>query len=113
MKTLKNIWDYIKQKFFIKDYKSSYNAISEANYLEQKLYKPKYTKLKQFVVSLTIYLLFLSLAFNIMTIRENVELKEHLAYVTDALIQLNEEQAEIQSQRDTPQKSNVKKSPKI
>ncbi len=103
----------LKERIFGKiDYKASYNAISEASYLEstinQQCHRPKYTKLKKFFTSLVIYLLFMSLALNIMIIRENAELKEHIAYIADALIQLNEEQAQIESQRQDKPKQKHK-----
>lgn len=81
-------------KYFAKkDYREVYKPISEASYLEKQtqIKKPKYTKLKQTVISLTIYSLMLSLAYNILLIRECAELKENIELILEEAKRLNDE----------------------
>lgn len=92
---MKAVWHKVLVFFGFKiNYKDSYNAITEANYLQsqvmQSCYKPKYRRLKNFVVSLTIYLLFISLAYNIMLVRELANTREHLSFILGKLQKINE-----------------------
>lgn len=91
---------WIKSLFGKKDYREIYKPISEASYLESRCEykKPKYAKLKKFFVSIIIYTFMLSLAYNILLIREVAELKENLEFVLDEAQRLNNEnQAMIDS----------------
>lgn len=91
---------WFKSRFGKKDYREIYKPISEASYLNQKCEykKPKYSKLKQLVISLIIYAFMMSLAYNILLIRECAELKENLELVLSEAKRLNEEnQAMIDS----------------
>lgn len=99
---IKRFWQCIKTKIFGRiDYKDSYNAISEAKYLETQInhtcYKPKYRKLKNFIVSLTIYLLFMSMAYNILLIRELDNTREHLLSILNELHEINADEKILQS----------------
>lgn len=66
-------------------YEYSTNALSEAKYANKFCRKPKYSKLRTFVTSLTIYLLSMSIAFNIFLIRENQHLKETIERLEDSI----------------------------
>lgn len=91
---------WFKSRFGKKDYREIYKPISEASYLNQKCEykKPKYSKLKQLIISLIIYAFMMSLAYNILLIRECAELKENLEFVLSEAQRLNEEnQAMIDS----------------
>ena len=96
---IKRFWQRIKTKIFGRiDYKDSYNAISEAKYLETQInYKPKYRKLKNFIVSLTIYLLFMSMAYNILLIRELDNTREYLLSILNELHEINADERILQS----------------
>lgn len=97
---IKRFWQWLKTKIFGRiDYKNSYNAISEAKYLETQIncYKPKYRKLKNFIVSLTIYLLSMSMAYNILLIRELDNTKEHLLSILNELHEINADEKILQS----------------
>lgn len=99
---------WFKSRFGKKDYREIYKPISEASYLNQKCEykKPKYSKLKQLVISLIIYTFMMSLAYNILLIRECAELKENLVFVLEEAQRLNNEN---QQMIDTLAKSQVKK----
>lgn len=77
------------------DYRSAYNAISEANYLDQQVeknqFKPKYTKIKNFIVSFNLYLLIMSLGYNILLLRELDETREYLDTILEELQSSNEQ----------------------
>ena len=99
---IKRFWQWLKTKIFGRiDYKDSYNAISEAKYLETQInhtcYKPKYSKLKNFIVNLTIYLLFMSMAYNILLIRELDNTREHLLSILNELYEINADERILQS----------------
>lgn len=98
---------WFKSRFGKKDYREIYKPISEASYLNQKCEykKPKYSKLKQLVVSLIIYTFMMSLAYNILLIRECAELKENLEFVLEEAQRLNDEN---QQMIDTLAKPQVK-----
>lgn len=99
---------WFKSRFGKKDYREIYKPISEASYLNQKCEykKPKYSKLKQLVISLIIYTFMMSLAYNILLIRECAELKENLEFVLEEAQRLNNEN---QQMIDTLAKPQVKK----
>lgn len=99
---------WFKSRFGKKDYREIYKPISEASYLNQKCEykKPKYSKLKQLVISLIIYAFMMSLAYNILLIRECAELKENLEFVLEEAQRLNNEN---QQMIDTLAKPQVKK----
>lgn len=81
-------------KYFAKtDYREVYKPISEASYLEKQtqIKKPKYAKFKRVVISLIIYCFMLSLAYNILLIRECVELKENIEFILEEVKRLNDE----------------------
>ena len=92
---IKRFWQWLKTKIFGRiEYKDS-NAISEAKYLEIQInhtcYKPKYSKLKNFIVSFTIYLLFMSMAYNILLIRELNNTREYLLSILNELYEIADE----------------------
>ena len=98
---------WIKSLFVKKDYREVYKPISEASYLESRCEykKPKHTKLKKFFVSIIIYTFMLSLAYNILLIREVAELKENLDFILEQAKKLNDEN---QQMIDTLAKPQVK-----
>lgn len=102
---------WFKSRFSKKDYREIYKPISEASYLNQKCEykKPKYSKLKQLVISLIIYAFMMSLAYNILLIRECAELKENLEFILEQAQKLNEEnQAMIDSLAKTKSNQHLK-----
>lgn len=88
---------WIKRLFGKKDYREVYKPISEASYLESRCEykKPKYAKLKRFFVSIIIYTFMLSLAYNILLIREIAELKENLDFILMQAQELNDENKQM------------------
>lgn len=88
---------WIKSLFSKKDYREVYKPISEASYLESRCEykKPKYAKLKRFFVSIIIYTFMLSLAYNILLIREIAELKENLDFILMQAQELNDENKQM------------------
>lgn len=88
---------WIKSLFGKKDYREVYKPISEASYLESRCEykKPKYAKLKKFFVSIIIYTFMLSLAYNILLIREIAELKENLDFILEQAQKLNDENQQM------------------
>ena len=104
---LESLSKWIKSLFGKKDYREVYKPISEASYLEARCEykKPKYAKLKKFFVSLIIYTFMLSLAYNILLIREVAELKENLDFILEQAQKLNNEH---QQMIDTLAKPQVK-----
>lgn len=98
---------WFKNHFGKKDYREIYKPISEASYLNQKCEykKPKYSKLKQLVISIIIYAFMMSLAYNILLIRECAELKENLDFILEQAQKLNNEN---QAMIDTLAKPQVK-----
>ena len=104
---LESLSKWIKSLFGKKDYREVYKPISEASYLEARCEykKPKYTKLKKFFVSIIIYTFMLSLAYNILLIREVAELKENLDFILEQAQKLNNEN---QQMIDTLAKPQVK-----
>lgn len=95
----------IKELFAKKDYREIYKPISEASYLNQKCEykKPKYSKLKQLIISLIIYAFMMSLAYNILLIRECAELKENLEFVLNEAQKLNDENQQMIDSLAKPQ----------
>lgn len=96
---------WFKNRFGKKDYREIYKPISEASYLNQKCEykKPKYSKLKQLVTSLIIYTFMMSLAYNILLIRECAELKENLEFVLEEAQRLNDENQQMIDSLAKPQ----------
>lgn len=94
---LNGLSKWIKRLFGKKDYREVYKPISEASYLESRCEykKPKYAKLKKIFVSIIIYTFMLSLAYNILLIREIAELKENLEFVLDEAQRLNDENKQM------------------
>lgn len=88
---------WIKRLFGKQDYREVYKPISEASYLESRCEykKPKYAKLKRFFVSIIIYTFMLSLAYNILLIREIAELKENLDFILMQAQELNDENKQM------------------
>lgn len=94
---LESLSKWTKSIFGKKDYREVYKPISEASYLESRCEykKPKYTKLKKFFVSIIIYTFMLSLAYNILLIREIAELKENLDFILEQAQELNDENQQM------------------
>ena len=102
---LESLSKWIKSLFSKKDYREVYKPISEASYLESRCEykKPKYAKLKKFFVSIIIYTFMLSLAYNILLIREVAELKENLDFILEQAQKLNDENQQMIDMLAKPQ----------
>lgn len=87
---------FLKQLFQKRDYVNAYsNARSEAAYIcHNAEFRPKYTALKRIVTSLTIYALFMSIAYGIIVTRELAETKEHINTILIDLRRINEAEYE-------------------
>lgn len=92
-KALNGKW--IKSLFDKKDYREVYKPISEASYLQNKCHKPKHSKAKRWVMLITIYIFVLSIAYNILLIREVAELKENLDFILEQAKKLNDENQQM------------------
>lgn len=96
---------WFKSRFGKKDYREIYKPISESSYLQSQCHKPKHSKAKRWVVLVIIYSFTLSIAYNILLIRECAELKENLDFVLEQAQRLNDEN---QAMIDTLAKPQVK-----
>lgn len=85
----------INKIFNKKDYREIYKPISEASYINNTCHKPKHSKAKRWVVLIIIYLFTLSIAYNILLIRECAELKENLDFVLEEAQRINNENQQM------------------
>lgn len=85
----------INKIFSKKDYREVYKPISESSYLNNTCHKPKHSKAKKWVVLVIIYSFTLSIAYNILLIRECAELKENLDFILSEAQRLNDENQQM------------------
>ena len=94
---------WIKSLFGKKDYREVYKPISETSYLQNKCHKPKHSKAKRWVMLITIYIFVLSVAYNILLVREVAELKENLDFILEQAQKLNDENQQMIDMLAKPQ----------
>lgn len=94
MRLLRRILDFLKSKMQ-PNYVSKYKAISEANYLEAKIRRPKYTKILVSFAFIVCYALFLSLVFNVFLYKENRDLEKNLRLLASQIEYINSQNAKV------------------